>query len=320
MWAAAVLMAYAALIGTAGAIVLQRCSWTLRAPRLALLTWHSMTLSLLASLTLAALLMVSPGPETHADLHHLSLAGQSALDGDVAAVIPALWCLAVIASCGLLLLAAAAGTAHAVISARRSRRQHTRDLALIAEPDPTTGVIVIDHPGAAAYCIGGADRTVVITRGAQERLTASELHAVLAHEMAHLYGHHHLQLAIARGLRRGLPFIPLLRWAPHNLARWMEMAADDRAARGSTRRTVATAMVAMAEASMIPEPALGAGSVEVITRIDRLLIPEDPLGPTRRGGILATTTAIVFAPALMAAVFSLTALGLQACGPSGPGT
>lgn len=319
MWSAAVLLGYAVLVGMLGALALTRAQWPQRAPRLGLAAWIAATTSLLAAVLLAAILMISPGPELHTDVTGLLAAGQSALAGDFTALMPALWCVAVITLSSLLLLAAAAGTVTSMRQASRLRREHMRELALIGRPDPETGTIIIDHPSAAAYCLGGPQRAVVITQGAQQRLSKNELTAVLAHERAHLQGHHHVFMSIVRGLRRFLPMVPLFRAAPVQVGRLLEMCADDRAAATVGSRTVATAMLTMAEAGRVPAAALGASSADALSRIQRLVLPGEPLTAVDRGGIVASIIAVLAAPPAIAALFALTALGMSACGPAGPG-
>jgi len=86
----------------------------------------------------------------------------------------------------------------------------------------------------------------VISSAALEALTPDQLAAVMAHERAHLRGHHHLVLAGARSLQRAFPRVPLFAAAPTELAALVEMVADDRAGRGGLGTDVATALLALA--------------------------------------------------------------------------
>ena len=60
---------------------------------------------------------------------------------------------------GYLLLACLAG-------ARRARARHLAGLRLAARRDPALDALVLDHPAAAAYCLSGRARTVVLTSAA----------------------------------------------------------------------------------------------------------------------------------------------------------
>ena len=88
----------------------------------------------------------------------------------------------------------------------------------------------MEHPAAVAYCLPGRVGTIVLTTAALAALDDAELAAVLAHERAHLRGRHHLVLAAASALAQTLPFLPGLCTAQTELARLLEMIADDKAA------------------------------------------------------------------------------------------
>lgn len=125
---------------------------------------------------------------------------------------------------------------------------------------------------------------------------------------------HDLILATSRGLERawrGVPHFPL--GGIEEQKRLLELAADDAAARHGARRTVASAMVRMAE-SPIPLPALGAGGADVVARVDRMLAPHRPMGLPAMTAVVATLVLVAALPLLAAAVPLATTAGLQACG------
>jgi Peptidase family M48 len=72
---------------------------------------------------------------------------------------------------------------------------------------------------------------VILTTAAAQALDADQLDAVLAHERAHLAGRHHRLLALARIGREVFPFLPLMRDAEQQVARLVELHADDAATR-----------------------------------------------------------------------------------------
>ena len=117
-------------------------------------------------------------------------------------------------------------------------------LALIARDDPgVPGVRVLDHPGAAAYCVPGLRSQVVVSEGALKLLSQDELTAVLAHEAAHVRERHDLVLLPFAALRRALPWSKVVREAQAQVELLVEMAADDRARRYCSPRRLATALL-----------------------------------------------------------------------------
>ena len=119
---------------------------------------------------------------------------------------------------------------------------------------------------------------MILTTGAVQALDPGQLDAVLAHERAHLAGRHHWLLAMAGIGRQVLPFLPLMRDAEAQVARLVELHADDAAARGRDPRLLATALVVLATAAS-PAPALAASATDSVQRIHRLLGPCRATGP-----------------------------------------
>lgn len=81
------------------------------------------------------------------------------------------------------------------------------------------------HRLAAAYCLPGRHRRIVITNATLDALDGTQLDAVLAHEHAHLTGHHHLVVGGADARRRAFPRVPLFRHAHAEISRLVELAA-----------------------------------------------------------------------------------------------
>ena len=134
---------------------------------------------------------------------------------------------------------------------------------------------------------------------------------MLAHEQAHLHGRHHLVLAAAAALQRAFPRVRAFSDAHREITRLVEMHADDVAARGNDRLTIATGLVRLAEASA-PVAALGAGGGTCVARVRRLVAPAQPLGAPRSAlaafaaaALLVTPVAVVAAPAVVAATIDL---------------
>jgi len=194
-------------------------------------------------------------------------------------------------------------------TARRRRRAHSEMLRMLATRDERLGVLVLDHPAPACYCLPG---DVVITTGALERLSAMQLEAVLLHERAHLSGRHHLIIALATAIRRAVPHIKLLDYAERETRRLVELIADDAAVARTSAPTVAAALAVIGTShvpdpdetgSPVPETALAIDSSPTLRRIRRLLGLD--LSLTRRGHAL-TVTAITAATNLPLALLGVT--------------
>jgi hypothetical protein len=135
------------------------------------------------------------------------------------------------------------------------------------------GALVLDCDDRSVYCIAGRPPTIVITRGALAVLDTAQLDAVLTHERAHLSGRHHVLLALAGALARVLPGMRLFVQGSAALARLVEMRADDAAASRHGSDTVVGALLALTTAAALPVTALGAATVGVADRVERLLFP-----------------------------------------------
>ena len=106
-----------------------------------------------------------------------------------------------------------------------------------------------------------------------------------------------------------LPFLPLMRDPEEQVARLVELHADDAATRARDPRLLATALVVLATPAS-PAPALAAGATESILRIRRLLGPSEPLGRVRRHLLRATAAALALNPVLLALTPAVIALAL----------
>ena len=106
-----------------------------------------------------------------------------------------------------------------------------------------------------------------------------------------------------------LPFLPLMRDAEEQVARLVELHADDAATRARDPRLLATALVVLATPGS-PAPALAAGATNSVQRIHRLLGPCEPLGQVRRQLLRATAAALALTPVLLALTPAVVALAL----------
>jgi Zn-dependent protease with chaperone function len=311
---AAMLLAYAVGAGTLGSRMLGRATWTARAPLLGIVAYLAAAWSVVAALGLAGLTLAVHATALGAGLSHLI--GACILRLRAAYATPG---GAAVAGLGLSLAGAvAARTAvTAVTHLRAVRRQavrHAETARLVGRPEPALGATLVDHEQPAAYCVAGPHPTVILTTGALRALDRDQLAAVLAHERAHLTGHHHRLLAIARIGRQVLPFIPLMRDADTQIARLAELLADDAATgvegRGEPcdrRAPLATALVVLATAAD-PAPALAAAATDAVARIQRLLSPAEPLSRFHRQLLRAGVAALALTPVLLALAPAVVAL------------
>jgi Zn-dependent protease with chaperone function len=306
---AAVLLGYAACVGTLGARVLGRAGWTARAPLLGIVTYLAAGWSVLAALGLAGLTLAVHATALGGGLSHLigacvlRLRAMYATPGGAA-----------IAGLGLILAGAVAArtaltaASHLRTTGRQALR-HAQTARLVGHPEPALGAVLVEHPEPAAYCVSGRHPMVIVTTGALRALDAAQLDAVLAHERAHLAGRHHRLLAIARIAGQVLPFLPLMRDADAQVARLVELHADDVATRASDPRSLATALVVLATGAS-PEPALAAAATDAVQRIHRLFGPAEQLGRVHRQLLRATAAALALAPVLLALAPAAAALAL----------
>ena len=309
MTVAAVLVGYAAFVGTLGSRMLGRARWPDRAPLLAILTYLAASWSVVAALGLAGLTLAVHGTALGGGLSHLIGACVRRLRATYGTPGGA-----TVAGLGLALAGAvAARTALTAMThlraAGRQALRHAQTARLVGHPEPALGAVLVEHAQPHAYCVAGRHPTVILTTGAVQALDPGQLDAVLAHERAHLAGHHHRLLALARIGRLVLPFLPLMRDADEQVARLVELHADDAAAQARDPRLLATALVVLATAAS-PAPALAAAATDSVQRIHRLLVPAEPLGRARRQLLRTIAAALALTPIVLALAPAVLALAL----------
>ncbi len=305
-----ILVAYAAAVGSFGGLLLARARWTAKAPLLAIVTYLAAAWSVVVAVALAGLTVA---------LH------TSALSGGLSRLIGA--CVlrlrqeygtpggATVAVLGIIVAAAiiARTTLAAVLHTRATGRQallHSETARLVGRPQPELGAVLLEHDQPAAYCVAGRQPTVIVTSAAVAALSTAQLHAVMAHERAHLRYHHHRLQALARVARQVLPFMPLLRDGEAQVERLIELHADDAATSAHDPRRLASALVVLATSGAGPAPVLAAGATDVVARVQRLARPLEPLGRTRRQLLRLTAAVLAVTPVLLAFTPAAVALAL----------
>ncbi|RKS71215.1 peptidase M48-like protein [Actinomadura pelletieri DSM 43383] len=292
------LLALISLGTVGGAHWLAQARWTWRTPRLAIALWQALGLCWGVA-TIGALLGLALLPYGRGVLGGLPglYADQAARLG--APQVAAL--LAAISLTGVLVVM----LMYAIVQVLRARRRHRALLALVSRHDSAVpGTLVLDHPGAAAYCVPGVRRSkVVVSAGTMELLDQRELAAVLAHERAHARERHDLVLLPFASLRQVFPQFRLVGRCLDAVELLIEMAADDRARHGRPPRELATALLRFAAArpAAAPSGTLGVashGNIPVMARVNRLLEPQ-PLPRKARAAATVAVPVIAGLPLLL---------------------
>lgn len=286
------LLAFTTIVAVFGPAFLLRATRDGAAPRLAVTAWLAAMASVLAAWVAALALFVIQIFQSWGQLGRVltgCLAGLRLVVlggyGDALQIV-------VVMLAGLATLALVVLGARATIALRRSRRgtnDHIRAARIAAGSSPPGpgGALVIESQRRGVYCLAGRPPTIVVTRAALQALDDAQLAAVISHERAHLSGRHHMLLAVTSALSRILSRLRLFTDGAREIARLLEMCADDAAARRHSADTVVDALLALAlptpsasiqdPAVAVPAAALCAAGSGVTQRVERLLFPPDPL-------------------------------------------
>jgi Zn-dependent protease with chaperone function len=310
------LLVYSFAVATLSPWVLLRLTRAGTVPRLGVVAWLAAMVSVVASwLTATALLVVSltrnwdqPGRLATACFATL----RRVVEGSSGALLQA----------GLFILAAAAASALSTLGWRSGRslwrtrtlsRGHAERARVIGRRIDGVDAIVVDAPERAAYCVAGRPDTIVVTRAALDALTDRHLQAVLAHERAHLAGRHHHVLAFARALAVAIPRITLFSTGAREIARLLEMAADDTAARSHGSQTLLDALLALSLGVLAPQGAIAAAGTDVLARAERLAEPFSVRNKWSTRLLLTATTLLIAGGPLIPV--ALAAVGAMWCYP-----
>lgn len=262
------------LAGPAPALVV-RLERLRRTPRATLVLWQSLALAAVLAALGAGLSLATARPPLPVSVVALALT-------------------AVVA--GRLLL-----SGHRVGTSLRSlRRRHREQIDLLAHM--RSGVAVLDHDRALAYCLPGwTGRRVVVSTAALEALGEREVEAVLAHERAHLRARHDLVLEAFSVLHRAFP-----RWVSSAAAlgevrTLVEILADRSAAHAVGAGSVGRALVGLADSS-VPDAALAAGgsAAGLVTRVE--LLGDTRPHPVQSALVTVAAVALLGLPTLLVVV------------------
>lgn len=291
-----------------------RSSWMWRSPRAAIVCWQGVGLAFgLCAVGLPLAVGLAPygtgiGPallrlaaESGAWLTGSSLgAGRLAAGSGAGLTGSTLGAGRLVAVLGGLAVAALllGATVSCLLRATRVRRRHRELLSLVARDDPAVpGALVLDHPGAAAYCLPGLRPRVVVSAGTLRLLDAGQLAAVLGHERAHAAERHDLVLLPFTALRRVLGRAAWVRTAADMVALLVEMRADD-AAHADQSLAAALRRFASAPSRVSPCGALDAADRQLEARVARLMADDRSLGAAGASALVVTAVLVALPVAL----------------------
>lgn len=304
------LLAYALSLTVFGPAMLSRATGAGAAPRWGIGAWLVMMGSVLVAAVTAVALFVSQTVTSWGRIGSVLTGCVAGLGTIARGGYGELVQIGVLALAAMSTLAVAILAGRAALALRRIRRDSHRHRHAVriatgnTTPRGPGGTFVVDSDRRGVYCLAGRPHTIVVTRAALDALDHTQLSAVLAHERAHLSGHHHQILALTGALSALFPRVGLFTRGAGDVARLLEMRADDVAARRHSSDTVVDALLALslpAPAVTPPTPAaaLSAAALAVTQRVERLLFPPNAI--TARIALLAATAALL-APILGIAV------------------
>jgi Zn-dependent protease with chaperone function len=307
------LLFYSLAVVVLGPPLLARLTRTGHAPRLGVAAWLTAIGSVLLTWVAAAVLVIVeaaghwnyPGVLLASCLARL----RGLVTGDAG----------ITAQITLLVLAAAAALATAVTSVRVARtlmrmraraHDHAHAVRLVGHRTGAHDVVIVDAAEPATYCVSGRPPAIVVTSAALAALDDRQLAAILAHERAHLAGHHAIVVAALRSLAKVLPSLTLMTEGAAQVSRLLEMCADDAAAGRHGCGPLLSGLITLCGGA--PPEALAAADAAVLARAERLTAPREHQATARaRAALTSTVTVLAAGPVITAA---LAASGALMCG------
>lgn len=298
MTAAILLLVYAALVTWVSPPLLSRLTRRGVSPRLGVAAWLSAITGALLAWAAAVMILFAAGVQglsnSSAMMFCLKLVG-------LPAAAPSPLSMAALIVIGLVASAVVTvKVTRAVLGLRLRSREHARTARVVGVPTDRPDVFVVAADRPAAYCVVGRPHAIVVTSAAVETLDEAQLAAVLAHEDAHLSGHHHHLLMVLRALASSLPLLPLFTRGAAQVADLLEMCADDSAVRRHGTRPLIAGMIMLAGSASSPVAGMAVAANAVIARVTRLM------DPAQRGTrwahrllVSATISTIVTAPVVV---------------------
>jgi len=310
--AAVGLVLYSLIVMVVGPPLLRRLTCSGHVPRLGVAAWLTAIASVLLT-WIAAAVAVVVDVAGHWDHGHFIAACLAKLFGVAAGDAGTAPRLALIA---LAFAGAAAASVtvlrliRTLIRIRSRAHGHAQAVRIVGHRTDEHDVIILDAEEPAAYCVSGRPPAIVVTTGALGALDERQFDAVVAHERAHLSGHHPLVVAALRSLAAAFPRITLITQGADQVSRLLEMCADDMAARRHGRVALVSGLFALS--GVAPLGALGAADVDVLTRAERLTVPRAQRANVRSGAALTSAVTLMVAGPIITA--ALAASGALMCG------
>ncbi len=242
----AVLAAYTLLTIFAAPQLLGRGHWRITRPRLCLGLWFTLFLSGLVSAMLAIGSAVALGIEAH-----VAATDQDWLVPTGGTVLA--WVSLGVAGGLLSLIGTKVGAM--IIAERQLRADFGRLISAAGyRQEMIAGLSVhyINSPRPLACGLRGRTAEIVVSSGLADRLSATEVRAIIEHERAHLRGRHDLATRLAALSCACLPALLASRELHRATQLLTELIADDAAARRCGRTVIASALIKLAVASDDP--------------------------------------------------------------------
>jgi Zn-dependent protease with chaperone function len=300
--------------------VLAQASWTLRAPRAAIVLWQSIALAAVlsafsAGIAIASRLLV-PGSDGRPT---------ATVTSEIAALGRPLWALYLIVLALTFVIATrlAVAVVQVAIATRRRRAQHRMLVDLLGRSRNAAasfpalglpwrhryltgnGLRILDVQQPLAYCVPGVRGRVVLSEGALNTLHDSEITAILTHEHAHLRARHDLVLEMFTAVHAAFPRFVRSASALDAVRLLIELLADDAAVRTVGPTPLARALVACA-GGRVPKGALAVGGPTTVLRVQRLA--GKPNSTLLAVGAYLAAVAVLVLPTVAVAVPWLTEL------------
>ncbi|MFZ0903099.1 MAG: SHOCT domain-containing protein [Mycobacterium sp.] len=271
------------------------------APRLGVVTWLSAIGTVVGSWVATSVMVIVEGishwthPRTVAASCLARL--QHTMSGD-AGIAPQITLLAIAAAVTVAAAIIGVRLATAVLGMRARAHEHARAVRLVGHRTGEADVVMVEAAKAAAYCVEGRPPAIVVTSAARAALDDRQLAAVLAHERAHLAGHHAVIVSVLRALAAVFPRLSLITEGAQEVSRLLEMCADDVAVRRHSSRALLSGLITLCTAA--PAEALAAADLAVLARAERLARPPQESMKVKTRAALTSVITIMAAGPLIA--------------------
>jgi Zn-dependent protease with chaperone function len=306
------LLLYSLVVMVVGPPLLRRLTRSGHIPRLGVAAWLMAIASVLIT-WIAAAIAVAVDVAGHWNHGHFVAACLAKLFGIAAGdagMMPRLALIAIALAAAVAVAVTGIRLGRTLIRIRSRAHGHAQAVRIVGRRTNDRDVVVLDAEEPAAYCVSGRPPAIVVTTATLGALNERQLDAVVAHERAHLSGHHPHLVAALRSLAAAFPRLTLITEGADQVSRLLEMCADDVAARRYGRDPLLSGLLALS--GVIPAGALGAADVAVLARVQRLAAPRAQLSLARSRAALAAIVTVMATGPLVAA--ALAASGALMCG------